>query len=221
MMLVVMIELKATEMQWMAATDERTDQCAHGRVSFIVNGTVFVRPEEAILTISSTALFLLRTIESDHSIDQSVAENNQLFSCCGSAVWPDEGGRYGVVVIGCAAGIDLEIHHEEGQVRISEAGGRSETVTSMEWSRAVAPGSTPPTMILTREGGPCSGPSGRLAEVVSWRPRDLPLPLGPGQRLGGGAGYPFGVLDKEGSGRKRRGSHRHRLCPLAKTPPVH
>ena len=133
-----MITLEALDLQWVhGPEDDPEDQCAHGRVRFELNETVFVTPQDGQWTVSAAALYLLRTLELSHTKDQRVAEANFLFPCCGFTVWPDEGSRFGVTCMGCLSGIDLEVIHEDDHVRISAEDGRAETVTLEEWSAAV------------------------------------------------------------------------------------
>lgn len=133
-----MINLRAVDLQWInGPEDDRDDLCAHAQVHFEVNETTFVQLRDGFLTVSAAALFLLRTLELDHTRDRPVAEHNLLFPCCAHSVWPEEKGRFGVVCMGCPEGVDLEVIHDGDHVRITAEDGRRETVTREEWRSAV------------------------------------------------------------------------------------
>jgi len=131
-----MIRLLVRDFQWIKGmNDDPGDQCAHGRVILNVNDTEFVKPEDGIWTISASALYLLRTLSENHTAENSVAESNFLFPCCGFKVW-QIGNRFKVICMGCNNGIDLEIIHQEDMVTISSSVS-SETVSKSEWTSAV------------------------------------------------------------------------------------
>lgn len=82
-----MINLVVQGFQWIKGEDDDPDdQCAHGRVLFQINNTTFVKPEDGIWTVSASALYLLRTLSENHTIENPVAETNFLFPCCGFTV---------------------------------------------------------------------------------------------------------------------------------------
>ena len=131
-----MIKLEPRELQWVKGFgDDPTDQCAHGRVLFEVDGTTFVRPEDGIWTLSAAGLYLLRSLREGHSSSNPVAEGNLLFPCCGFFV-VNIGTRFPVFCFGCPNGVDVEIGHSEGAVNISSAAG-AVSVPSEAWRRAV------------------------------------------------------------------------------------
>ena len=131
-----MIILSIQEFQWINGPDDDPgDQCAHGRVLFRVNDTEFIKPEDGIWTVSASALYLLRTLSENHTVDHSVAEGNFLFPHCGFHVWLS-GERFKVMCMGCSNGIDLEITHHKGVVAIKSVVS-SEIVPESEWTRAV------------------------------------------------------------------------------------
>jgi len=131
-----MINLRVQDFQWVKGKeDDPDDQCAHGRVLFQVNDTIFVKPADGIWTISASALYLLRTLTEDHTIENPVSESNFLFPCCGFTVWP-AGKRFNVLCMGCNTGVDIEIFHSDDMVSIKSPVG-SEKVSESEWAIAV------------------------------------------------------------------------------------
>lgn len=131
-----MITLQIQDFQWVKGEeDDPDDQCAHGRVLFQVNNTIFTKPEDGIWTVSASALYLLRTLSEDHTIENPVAENNFLFPCCGFTVW-SIGNRFKVLCMGCDTGVDVEIIHHQDIVTVRSRAG-SERVSKSEWIAAV------------------------------------------------------------------------------------
>src|SRR6476619_288009 len=127
-----MISLFALDPHWLESrSDPRDDQCAHGHVLFEVNGITFVCREDGALTLSAAALFLLRTLDHDHTVLASVAEGNQLFPCCGFNVWLC-GQRFPVFVLGCPAGADVEVRHIGEVVEFTRADKRA-SVSRSDW----------------------------------------------------------------------------------------
>ncbi len=130
-----MIKIVVQEFQWVRGKeDDPEDQCAHGRVLFQVNDTIFVKPDDN-WTVTTSALYLLRTITEDHTTENPVSETNFLFPCCGFSVWP-AGERFEVLCMGCSNGVDVEITHHQGMVTIKSSAG-SEEVSESEWAAAV------------------------------------------------------------------------------------
>jgi hypothetical protein len=130
-----MIKLEIHELQWInGSADDPKDQCAHGRVNFEVNGTVFVKPEDGLWTVSAAGLYLLRSLSEDHTPSNSIADGF-LFPCCGFDVWLI-GTRFKVVCIGCPSGIDVSITHTNGEVVLHSPSG-TESLSSSAWREAV------------------------------------------------------------------------------------
>jgi hypothetical protein len=133
------ITLAVYDICWFnGAADQPEDYCAHGRVEFRVNETCFVSPEDGDWTVSAAALFLLRTLSHDHTLETPVAEENRLFPCCGHAVWPSDGPewKFEVLCVGCGDGIEVFVTHQAGYIVLSSDAG-TETVCAREWRRAV------------------------------------------------------------------------------------
>jgi hypothetical protein len=132
----VMITLRTSDLQWVdGSTDNPGDHCAHGRVDFRIGNAVFVRPKDDILTVSAAALFLMRTLEGDHTKQDPVAEHNLLFPYSGHSVWPCE-GKYSVICMGCPQGVDPEITHYRDRVQV-RLGTKKAVVSYKEWKAAV------------------------------------------------------------------------------------
>ena len=132
------IVLQPTAMCWITgAADDRTDQCAHGDVAFTIDSISFVGGSDSEgLTVSSAALFLLRTLTHDHTAASPVAEWSQLFPHCGFTAHP-AAGRFPVVVHGCNVGIDINVTHTAGKIHLRGQDGTEATVAATEWRDAV------------------------------------------------------------------------------------
>ena len=131
------IELEAHDLHWIKGDkDDPGDYCAHGRVSFRINETVFVEPDRR-WTLSASALYLLRTLEDSHAHSDDVTQGNYLFPCCGFNVFPTTRGKYKLFIIGCPNGIDVHIILQDDLVIVQSLNGKSEIVSFLEWMDAV------------------------------------------------------------------------------------
>ncbi len=132
-----MVVLRLHRPHWIKDEGEDpSDQCAHGLVEFRVNDLQICSEADGEWTVSAAALFLLRTVDSPHTQDESVSEGNYLIPCCGFNIWPSEGSRYPYSIPGCTSGIDPEIRHRKGLVYVSFME-KTAIVPLLDWSRAV------------------------------------------------------------------------------------
>jgi len=134
-----MIRLDLLEPAWIDdAVDNPADQCAHGKVRLVVNGTPLLEPCDGEFTVSATALHLLRTVELDSTPDAPVADGCQFVPCCAHSLFTAEAARFGFLATGCPNGIELDVTHHGGTVEIV----RRDTavraaVSAKEWRDAV------------------------------------------------------------------------------------
>ena len=132
-----MITLKPVELEWInGPEDDPEDQCAHAKVDFKINDTVFISPADESWTVSATALYLLRTLENDSDSESTVAERNSIFACCGINPWIAE-EKFDVMIIGCNAGIDVNVVHSGDKVTIQRSDGKKEIIQFEEWRNSV------------------------------------------------------------------------------------
>jgi len=130
-----MIILMPREMTWIKGqTDDPNDLCAHGKVQFEINGETLVSVHEGEWTVSAAALYLLRTLEKDHTQESPMFEH--VIPCCGFSMYDIE-GEENVLIIGCPNGIDFEIRHLDNHVEIKRDGKETCVVTNDAWNRAV------------------------------------------------------------------------------------
>lgn len=130
-----MITLDTDKLHWMNNQDERSDQCAHGNVTFAVNGVEFVNAASGDMTVSAAALFLLRTIEHDNTPGSAVT-GGQLFPRCGFNAWLIE-AEFPVLVLGCNNGVDVSVVRDGDNVQFTASTGLSASATIIEWRWAV------------------------------------------------------------------------------------
>jgi hypothetical protein len=132
-----MVNLELLRPHWINDKgDDPSDQCAHGFIDLSINGIEFSSESDGEWTVSAAALFLLRTVTSDHSPQDSVAEGNFLLPCCGFTICPSEESRYPYCILGCNNGIDPSIRHSRGTVQVS-LDNKSAVVPLHEWAKAV------------------------------------------------------------------------------------
>ena len=130
-----MIALHAFDLGWVTGLDDDpSDQCVHGGIELRVAGEVAFRTEP-VLTVSAACLYLLRTIEDDHTPEHSVADSNWLFPCCGFSPRPYE-GEYPVICMGCNQGYDVWVKHIDEGIELSWEAQRL-TIPKNDWAHAV------------------------------------------------------------------------------------
>lgn len=132
-----MIRLQLNSPHWVKDEgDDPADQCAHGRVDFVIDGQAFVSESDGDWTVSAAALFLLRTVAADHAPGAGVTSGNQLFPCCGFSIYPTSDGGYPCAIIGCPNGVDPSVRHAGDTVTVA-LGERKATLSRKAWASAV------------------------------------------------------------------------------------
>jgi hypothetical protein len=103
-------EIEIMTQGWIGPTqaDAEYDLCSHGDIRVVIGGCVVAPGDgERDYTISTSALALLRTLESDHSPEAPVADG--LVMHCGM-----------LFMVSCPIGIDWSVSHLGGRVRLHE-----------------------------------------------------------------------------------------------------
>jgi len=101
-------EIAITRQGWIdgGPDSERADLCSHGDIRLVIGGRVVARGTGSReYTISTSALALLRTLESDHESGEPI---QQLILHCGM-----------LLMTSCPIGIDWSVRHTEGRVELS------------------------------------------------------------------------------------------------------
>ncbi|MCP4176891.1 MAG: hypothetical protein GY756_03920 [bacterium] len=113
-------DIKLLDIRWIKGGDDPNDLCAHGNVFVKINEEVICDKDSLEVTVSSTALYLMRTLESDYKKDDYAS---QLLPCCGHFYMTDD-DNYFVAIMGCPSGIDWTISHiDDNKIKhVSEKG---------------------------------------------------------------------------------------------------
>jgi hypothetical protein len=130
--------IRPLNLRWIrGAADDPKDLCAHGDVEFRIEDDILL---DAItrkdLTVSTAALYLLRTLAVPHTRDAPVGDH--LFPCCGFSMY-DVGDQEDVVICGCPNGEDFEVFHDVSGagVVVRATDGSNWHVGWPEWRTAV------------------------------------------------------------------------------------
>lgn len=121
--------IDATDLHWLegCGTD---DLCLHGNAIAVIGERTLAYEE---CTVSSTALYLLKSLTQDHIIYR---EANQMLPCCGHMIIPADDGE-NVHVCGCTNGEDWTVCHVDGAVELILEDGYTVTVPMEEYRREV------------------------------------------------------------------------------------
>lgn len=103
-------ELEVTEQGWLDVPDaEREDLCSHGDVRLVIGGQVISAGDgSGDYAISTSALALLRTLESDHGRGARVVPTSLVMHCGG------------LTLVSCPYGIDWSVAHRDGRVVLGD-----------------------------------------------------------------------------------------------------
>ncbi len=101
------IEIKILDLHWIKNIDSPADLCAHGHVYVKIGEEVVADKESLDVTVSATALYLMRTLKSNYKKDDYAS---QLLPCCGHFIIAED-GKESVSICGCQSGIDWTIVH--------------------------------------------------------------------------------------------------------------
>jgi hypothetical protein len=102
-----LFELKILDLHWLEGIDEDNDLCVHGHLYLRIGDQVISDMESGDWTLSSTAMYLLRSMESDYEQD---GYGNYILPCCGHFFIADD-NENNVVIQGCNIGVDWKIKH--------------------------------------------------------------------------------------------------------------
>lgn len=97
-------EIKILALHWVQYKDDPTDLCAHGQIYVRIADEVIADKKDTggDWTLSSTALFLLRTLDRDYTPGDFYS---QLVPHCGFNMFPEKDGK-SVTIGGCPSGLD-------------------------------------------------------------------------------------------------------------------
>lgn len=121
--------IDATDLCWIdGSKDNPEDLCLHGHaIVHIANVKL-----EYDATISSTALYLLKSLSEEHLVGQ----DNQMLPCCGHFLIANK-ELNNVVVLGCPKGIDWAIRHKGDTIEIELEDGTKDQIPFEEYKAEV------------------------------------------------------------------------------------
>ena len=121
--------IEAEDFHWIdGSKDDPEDLCLHGHAVVHIADAVL----EYDAAVSSTALYLLKSLSEEHRIGQ----DNQMLPCCGHFLIADEELRH-VVISGCPYGIDWNIRHIGDDVEIELEDGTKDRIPMEEYRAEV------------------------------------------------------------------------------------
>jgi hypothetical protein len=127
-------ELKILDLHWIKNEDDPTDLCAHGHVFVKIGDEVVADKDTLDVTLSSTALYLMRTLKDNYKKDDYAS---QLLPCCGHFFIADEENDF-VNIMGCPSGIDWTIlHTDDNKVKHITNSGQEVTIDKSIYTKLV------------------------------------------------------------------------------------
>ena len=120
--------IDAKNLHWLDGC-ETTDLCLHADAIAVI-GERTITYEDC--TVSSTALYLLKSLTEDHIINK----DNQMLPCCGFSIFPTDDGE-NVFISGCPNGEDWTIRHIDGAVELILEDGYTVTIPIADYHREV------------------------------------------------------------------------------------
>lgn len=126
--------LKPSNLCWIDDTqDNPHDLCAHGSIEFSVDGHTLLSHDDRSFTVSAAAIYLLRTLEKDHTIESPVCEF--LFPCCGSPEGVEPNGD--VLLLSCCGGEKFQVHSKDRNVYLRDQTDKEFCVSDTQWRNSV------------------------------------------------------------------------------------
>jgi hypothetical protein len=127
-------QITPVKLHWVDSESARVDLCAHGNIRVTLSGEVLLTyTGPGSLSVSTGALHLMRTLESNHSAESPVAEH--LIPHCGHCMYLRPDGK--LENIGCPHGLNWWVRHEANIVILEFPEERQYSISSGEWWRAV------------------------------------------------------------------------------------
>ena len=111
-------ELKILSQHWIKddGVYDKNDICSHGELFLKIGGEVLSDSASGSWSLSTAALFLLRTLDRDCQINDFT---NYLIPCCGHTMMFLEKGDEFATTLGCIHGIDWTVKHKDGMVELT------------------------------------------------------------------------------------------------------
>ena len=105
--------IEVLDLFWINGEKENpNDLCLHGDVYVKIGEEIIA--DKYSCTVSSTALYLLKSLEENHIMGESL---NQMLPCCGYFMIPNDKNDT-VEIWGCPIGIDWSVLHNDGYMKL-------------------------------------------------------------------------------------------------------
>ena len=124
-----MFSIEVSNLHWMDGVKQAEDLCLHGDTIAVIGDEV-LKYDDA--TVSSTALYLLKSIKENHKI----YESNQMLPCCGFFMIANE-TLSKVDICGCPNGVDWSVLHENDDVILITETGKRTVIPIDEYRKTV------------------------------------------------------------------------------------
>ena len=106
-----MLEIIPYNLHWLNNSSPENDWCVYGGFTLTNNNEMIIAAANEVLTLSAAVIFLLRTIEKDHSFGTKICE--QLIPKCAD-MYVITSGQVGFII--CPFGIDWWVEHSNEKV---------------------------------------------------------------------------------------------------------
>ena len=128
-------EIKILRQHWISddGLDDKADLCSHGVLFVRIGDEILSDQNSASWTLTATGLYLLRTLKTDYNVGDF---DNYLIPCCGHFLIPDDNKNY-VTISGCNDGVDWNIQHKNGSVKMTSEKGTVGIIKFEEYKKAV------------------------------------------------------------------------------------
>ncbi|MEY8321161.1 hypothetical protein AAK894_08790 [Lachnospiraceae bacterium 46-61] len=121
--------IDAHHFEWInGSEDDPEDLCLHGDVTAIIGDEVL----QYNCTVSSTGLYLLKTLIQNHII----GEDNQMLPCCGHFMIANDAFSE-VTIIGCPNGIDWSVIHDGDFIKLITESGKQTIISLQDYEQEV------------------------------------------------------------------------------------
>ncbi|MBM7868634.1 hypothetical protein JOC70_000103 [Clostridium pascui] len=112
--------------------DNPEDLCLHGKVNVKIGNEVVA--DNYPCTVSSTALYLLKSIKENHVMGKS---SNQMLPCCGHFIIASDHDDT-VEICGCPSGVDWSVLHIDGGVKLVTENANEVTINLNDYIKTVS-----------------------------------------------------------------------------------
>jgi hypothetical protein len=128
------VRIEPRNLHWLPGGPAAQDLCVHGGAIVRIDDELVVDDSAEEWALSAGAVFLLRTLDRDHTPEHPVAEH--LLPHCGHAMYVDSESP-DVVIVGCPHGRNWCVVHAGDQVVLGFDDGRQYRVPVEGWRNGV------------------------------------------------------------------------------------